>query len=96
MLLGSAAWQSICDPMFAAVGVDPRKITYVEAGWPTWTTALAGGQGNACLAWEGLRATSARRVSISTTGWACADRPCRQTRWWCGGPIWPIPTGSPS
>lgn len=56
VLLGSAAWQSICDPMFAAVGVDPAKITYVEAGWPTWTTALAGGQGDACLAWEGLRA----------------------------------------
>jgi NitT/TauT family transport system substrate-binding protein len=56
VLLGSAAWQSICDPMFAALGVDPRKIKYVEAGWPTWTTALAAGQGDACLAWEGLRA----------------------------------------
>lgn len=56
ILLGSAAWQSICDPMFAAVGVDPKKVSYVEAGWPTWTTALAAGQGDACLAWEGLRA----------------------------------------
>jgi len=56
VLLGSAAWQSICDPMFAAVGVDPKKINYIEAGWPTWTTALAEGQGDACLAWEGLRA----------------------------------------
>lgn len=56
VLLGSAAWQSICDPMFAAVGVDIKKITYVEAGWPTWTTALASGHGDACLAWEGLRA----------------------------------------
>lgn len=56
VLLGSAAWQSICDPMFAAVGVDPKKIKYVEAGWPTWTTALQSGQGDACLAWEGLRA----------------------------------------
>ncbi|QDG76379.1 ABC transporter substrate-binding protein [Labrenzia sp. PHM005] len=56
VLLGSAAWQSICDPMFAAVGVDPSKINYVEAGWPTWTTALASGNGDACLAWEGLRA----------------------------------------
>ncbi|HEV7307828.1 ABC transporter substrate-binding protein [Ensifer sp.] len=56
VLLGSAAWQSICDPMFAALGVDTKRITYVEAGWPTWTTALAGGQGDACLAWEGLRA----------------------------------------
>lgn len=56
VLLGSAAWQSICDPLFAAVGADPSKINYVEAGWPTWTTALASGNGDACLAWEGLRA----------------------------------------
>jgi len=56
VLLGSAAWQSICDPMFAAADVDPKSIKYIEAGWPTWTTALASGQGDACLAWEGLRA----------------------------------------
>lgn len=56
ILLGSAAWQPIVDPMLAAQGVDVSKITYVEAGWPTWGTALAGGQGDAALAWEGLRA----------------------------------------
>jgi NitT/TauT family transport system substrate-binding protein len=56
VLLGSAAWQAICDPMFAAAGVDPKSIKYVEAGWPTWGTALQGGQGDAALAWEGLRA----------------------------------------
>jgi NitT/TauT family transport system substrate-binding protein len=56
VLLGSAAWQSIADPMFAAAGVDPKSIKYVEAGWPTWTKALASGQGDACLTWEGLRA----------------------------------------
>jgi NitT/TauT family transport system substrate-binding protein len=56
VLLGSAAWQSIADPMFAAAGVDPKSIKYVEAGWPTWTKALQSGQGDACLAWEGLRA----------------------------------------
>ncbi len=56
VLLGSAAWQAICDPMSAAVGVDPTTINYVEAGWPTWTTALASGQGGACLAWERRRA----------------------------------------
>ncbi|MBA3326565.1 MAG: ABC transporter substrate-binding protein, partial [Rhodobacteraceae bacterium] len=56
ILLGSAAWQSIVDPMLAAQGVDVSKVTYVEAGWPTWGTALAGGQGDAALAWEGLRA----------------------------------------
>jgi NitT/TauT family transport system substrate-binding protein len=57
VLLGSAAWQSITDPMFAAAGVDPKSIKYIEAGWPTWTTALQSGQGDACLAWEGLRAS---------------------------------------
>lgn len=56
VLLGSAAWQSIADPMFAAAGVDPKSIKYVEAGWPTWTKALQGGQGDAALTWEGLRA----------------------------------------
>lgn len=56
ILLGSAAWQSIVDPMLAVQGVDITKVKYVEAGWPTWGTALAAGQGDAALAWEGLRA----------------------------------------
>src|SRR5690606_38856773 len=50
-LLGSAAWQSIVDPMLAVQGVDISKIKYVEAGWPTWGTALAAGQGDAALSW---------------------------------------------
>lgn len=56
VLLGSAAWQAICDPMFAAAGADPGKIKYLEGGWPAWGTVLASGQGDAALAWEGLRA----------------------------------------
>ncbi|OQM74983.1 ABC transporter substrate-binding protein [Manganibacter manganicus] len=56
ILLGSAAWQAIVDPLLAAQGVDVKKVKYVEAGWPTWGTALAGGQGDAALSWEGLRA----------------------------------------
>jgi NitT/TauT family transport system substrate-binding protein len=56
ILLGSQAWQAIVDPMLAAQGVDISKVNYVEAGWPTWGTALAGGQGDAALSWEGLRA----------------------------------------
>ena len=56
VLLGSAAWQSIADPMLRAVGVDVSKVNYVEAGFPNWTAALAAGEGDACLAWEGLRA----------------------------------------
>ncbi len=56
ILLGSQAWQAIVDPMLAVQGVDTSKVNYVEAGWPTWGTALAGGQGDAALSWEGLRA----------------------------------------
>lgn len=56
ILLGSAAWQSIVDPMLAVQGVDVSKVNYVEAGWPTWATALQAGQGDAALSWEGLRA----------------------------------------
>lgn len=56
ILLGSAAWQSIVDPMLAVQGVDVTKVKYVEAGWPTWATALKAGQGDAALGWEGLRA----------------------------------------
>jgi NitT/TauT family transport system substrate-binding protein len=56
ILLGSAGWQSICDPMLAAAGVDQTKVKYVEAGWPTWGTALKAGKGDAALTWEGLRA----------------------------------------
>ena len=56
ILLGSAAWQSIVDPMLGVQGVDISKVKYVEAGWPTWGTALKAGQGDAALSWEGLRA----------------------------------------
>jgi NitT/TauT family transport system substrate-binding protein len=56
VVLGSAGWQSICDPMLKAAGVDITKIKYVDAGWPTWGTALMQGQGDAALTWEGLRA----------------------------------------
>lgn len=56
VLLGSPGWQSICDPMFAAAGVDHTTIKYVDAGFPGWTSVLASGKGDACLAWEGLRA----------------------------------------
>ena len=56
VVLGSAGWQSIADPMLKAAGVDITKIQYVDAGWPTWGTALAQGKGDAALTWEGLRA----------------------------------------
>jgi NitT/TauT family transport system substrate-binding protein len=56
IVLGSAGWQSIVDPMLQAAGVDISKVTYVDAGWPTWGTAVAAGQGDTALSWEGLRA----------------------------------------
>jgi NitT/TauT family transport system substrate-binding protein len=56
IVLGSAGWQSIVDPMLAAAGVDVKKIKYVDAGWPTRGTALKAGKGDAALSWEGLRA----------------------------------------
>ena len=56
IVLGSAGWQSICDPMLKAAGVDISKVKYVEGGWPAWGTVLKGGKGDAALAWEGLRA----------------------------------------
>jgi NitT/TauT family transport system substrate-binding protein len=56
VVLGSAGWQSICDPMLKAAGVDITKVKYVEGGWPAWGTVLKEGKGDAALSWEGLRA----------------------------------------
>jgi NitT/TauT family transport system substrate-binding protein len=55
MLLGSAGWQAIVDPMLAQIGVDPASVNYAEAG-NLWGQALMQGQGDAALSWEGLRA----------------------------------------
>lgn len=54
IVLGSAGWQSIADPMLAAAGVDLTTIKYVEVS--AWGQALAQGQADAALTWEGLRA----------------------------------------
>jgi len=56
IVLGSAGWQAIADPMLKAAGVDISKVKYVDAGWPTWGTAVKQGQGDTALSWEGLRA----------------------------------------
>jgi len=55
IVLGSAGWQAICDPMFASNGIDPASIKYVEAG-NSWGQTLAQGKADAALTWEGLRA----------------------------------------
>ena len=54
IVLGSAGWQAITNPMLSAAGVDPASVNYVEAG--TWGQTLAQGQADAALSWEGLRA----------------------------------------
>ena len=56
ILLGTAGWQSICDPMLLAAGVDIKKVNYLTAGWPAWGTTLKAGKGDSALSWEGLRA----------------------------------------
>jgi NitT/TauT family transport system substrate-binding protein len=48
-------WKAIIDPMLADAGVDPASVKYVELG-TQWVQAVARGQADAGLAWEGLRA----------------------------------------
>ena len=55
ILLGSAGWQAIVDPMLAQIGVPPDSVKYAAAG-NLWGQALMQGQGDVALSWEGLRA----------------------------------------
>ena len=55
LLLDSAARKLFCDTWFAAAEMEPRDVTYAEAG-PNWGQALAQGKGDAALAWDGLPA----------------------------------------
>ncbi len=55
IVLGSAGWQGITDPILAQAGVDVSQVSYVDSG-QTWGQALAQGQADAALSWEGLRA----------------------------------------
>jgi NitT/TauT family transport system substrate-binding protein len=55
IVLGSAGWQAITNPMLSAAGVDPASVKYVEAG-NAWGQTLAQGQADSALSWEGLRA----------------------------------------
>ena len=48
-------WKAIIDPILADAGVDPGTVKYLELG-PQWVQAVARGQADAGLAWEGLRA----------------------------------------
>jgi NitT/TauT family transport system substrate-binding protein len=53
--LGSAGWSTIVDPILDEAGVDPKSVTYVNAG-NQWAQSTESGQADAGLAWEGLRA----------------------------------------
>jgi NitT/TauT family transport system substrate-binding protein len=55
VVLGSAGWQAICNPLLTAAGVDTTKVNYVEAG-NGWAQSLQQGQAESALSWEGLRA----------------------------------------
>jgi NitT/TauT family transport system substrate-binding protein len=52
--LGSAGWQTITDPMFVELGIDPKSIKYVILG-QQWIQAVDQKKADAGLAWEGLR-----------------------------------------
>jgi NitT/TauT family transport system substrate-binding protein len=56
IVIGDASWQFIVDPMLAAGGADHTKVEYAIAGVTAWGQALQQGQGDAALAWAGLRA----------------------------------------
>jgi NitT/TauT family transport system substrate-binding protein len=53
--LGSAGWSTIVDPILVEAGVNPKSVTYVNAG-NQWAQSTESGQADAGLAWEGLRA----------------------------------------
>jgi len=48
-------WRTIINPMLAEIGVDPKSVKYRVFG-PQWVQAVALGQADAGLVWEGLRA----------------------------------------
>lgn len=54
--VGSPAWAAIINPMLVEAGVDPKSVTIIDAGWPTWSQAIAAGKCDAGLGWDGLRA----------------------------------------
>lgn len=55
VVLGDIGWSAIVDPMVAQAGGDPSLVQYNAAG-PGWGQALAEGQADAALTWEGKRA----------------------------------------
>ena len=52
--VGSPAWAAIINPMLVEAGVDYKSVEIIDAGWPTWSQAIASGKCDAGLAWDGL------------------------------------------
>jgi NitT/TauT family transport system substrate-binding protein len=77
------AWKSIVDPMLAEVGVNPKTVKYREFG-PAWVQAVAQGQADAGLVWEGLRAQLIGQSS--TFGSAFALKFLVGSKWGSKGP----------
>ena len=55
MSLGFAGWEVIVEPIFLELGIDPKSVTYVYSGMQMGQ-AVAMGQADVALSWEGLRA----------------------------------------
>jgi len=53
--LVSEGWRVIVDPILVEAGVDPKHVTYLNAG-PQWGQAVALGRADAGLTWRGLAA----------------------------------------
>jgi|GEM_PF-191156 NitT/TauT family transport system substrate-binding protein len=51
--LGSEGWSVIVDPILVEAGVDPKSVTYLNAGGQ-WAQSVASGQADAALSWRGL------------------------------------------
>ena len=79
IVLGSAGWQSIADPMLKAAGVDITKVKYVDAGWPTWGTAVMRARATRRCPGKASAPSGRARASTSTTSSAATSRSCRRT-----------------
>ena len=67
ILLGSAGWQSICDPMLAPARRRPASVNYAEAGGLVGPGAEAGPGRRRAVAGKACARSGKARGSISTT-----------------------------
>jgi NitT/TauT family transport system substrate-binding protein len=55
MSLGFAGWEVIVEPIFLELGIDPKSVNYIYSGMQMGQ-AVATGNADVALCWEGLRA----------------------------------------